>query len=104
MLLPLLDVAGRGLAVVRALPLRGESSYDFLDASPRLLFALAGTDVLVTTNFSEGNWEAPYPELLAAWEQFAASVRVYLRAECPELGANPVWGAWLAGADYEDLL
>jgi hypothetical protein len=103
MLLPLLDVAGRGLAVVRTLLSRGRVTYDFPDASPRLLFAVVGAEVQVRTNFNDGTWQAPYAELLRAWEQFADSVRDYLRRECPELADNPVWGAWLAGSDYEEL-
>lgn len=104
MLWPLLHMSTLGRRMLRLLPETGTGRLDIPDSGGYITLELVGSGVRVALSSERGRGQAPYAELVAAWERFIEQVRAYLREECPNLADNPTWGAWLAGSDDEELL
>jgi hypothetical protein len=102
----LLSIGPEGLEAVRRAKNDGSSGYGFIEGAGDVDFKLDGDQMLITSHIfgmPERSVRVPYAELLARWEHFCNEIRSYLWEQVPQLREHAFWGAWLRGAEYEDI-
>jgi hypothetical protein len=98
---PLLDLAAYGFLALKTAIRQGTAIYRWPDSGGQLVFRAHEGEIEVSTNFSRVVGHGRADELVQAWGEFIASVRVYLTRAIPELHKHPYWGRWLRGLDLE---
>jgi len=96
--LPILYMAYNGLFAIRALPGTHRADLD-LPPGGRLTLRQVGASVVVEYPYLHHTGQAPYTELLEAWETFSARVRSFLLEQFADFRDHPQLGRWFRGEE-----
>jgi hypothetical protein len=96
---PLLQIGLSGLEILRLARQTGHQQL-YLEDDGAIGFTVRDDVVRVSSAQNTEHVEVAWAELLAAWEGFADSVRVYLVGQLPALRDHSIFGAWFRGEAY----